>query len=86
METYSITLPDHVAEIVKDNAAERGFASPTDYLQALITNTLDQQARDRLESMLIEGLESGPPIEATEEFWREFKKELNQNYQREGAA
>ena len=86
METYNITLPDDVAEIVKEKAVEGGFTSPTDFLQAWIANTLDQQARDRLEAMLIEGLESGPPIEATEEFWREFKEELNKNHHREGAA
>ncbi len=80
METYSITVPDDVAEIVKEKAANRGFHSPADFLQALIASALDQEDRDRLEAMLIEGLESGPPIEATEKFWREFKDELNLNH------
>lgn len=80
METYSITLPDDVSEIVKEKAAESGFTSPTDFLQAFITNTLDRQARDRLEAMLLEGVESGPPIEATEEFWKQKKERLVREY------
>jgi antitoxin ParD1/3/4 len=86
VETFNITLPDDVAEIVKERAAERGFVSETDFLQALVTRALDQEDRDQLEAMLIEGLESGPPIEATEEFWREFKQELNLNYRSKGVA
>ena len=80
MTTYNITLPDDVAEIVKEKAAAGGYESATDYLQALIAQMLDQQARVRLETMLIEGLESGPPIEVRPEFWERKKQELLREY------
>jgi antitoxin ParD1/3/4 len=86
METFRITLADDIAELVYTRAVERGYPSPADYLQALITSALDQEDRDRLEAMLIEGLESGPPLEGTDKFWGEFKEELNKSYHRKGVA
>ncbi len=76
MVTFNITLPEDVADIAKEKAAAGGFANTADYLQAMVTNTLDQQSRERLEDLLIEGLESSPPIEVTDEYWQQKKQDL----------
>ncbi|MFO0898124.1 MAG: hypothetical protein U0836_11930 [Pirellulales bacterium] len=39
-----------------------------------------------LDRLLIEGLESGEPIEVTEEFWEQLDRELLERHQRRGQS
>lgn len=43
-------------------------------------------ARRRVEQLLLEGLDSGKPIEVTEEWWREKRRELVEKTSKERHA
>lgn len=72
----NISLPKSLEEYVRQQVADGGFASPSDYIQALIQADRARQAQAKLEQRLIEALESGEPIEADEDFWRSKRSQL----------
>lgn len=73
MSTISLTLPDPLKEFVEARAAERGFADAGEYVQELIRLERERCAKERLEELLIEGLNSGEPIPINDE-WFEKKR------------
>ena len=67
----NIEIPDALSESLSELASRRGMSSAEQYVLTLIE---EDKARDRVEALLLEGLESGEPIEATAEFWEEHKR------------
>jgi antitoxin ParD1/3/4 len=90
----TITLSEAMRAKVEERVKAAGYASTQDYIVALIENDLDEEVllppgyvppaeitprnREELEAMLIEGLNSGPPIRVTPEFWEERKRVLEE--------
>ncbi|MEB3290734.1 MAG: type II toxin-antitoxin system ParD family antitoxin [Leptolyngbya sp.] len=62
----NIALPDHLEVVIAQQAEQADFDTTTDYLVHLILREqerISQQAK--VEALLLEGIESGDPIEAT---------------------
>ncbi|MEP0949402.1 type II toxin-antitoxin system ParD family antitoxin [Leptolyngbya subtilissima DQ-A4] len=73
----NISLPDSVGAAIAQQAERAGFDTATDYLVHLVLRDqerLSQQAK--IEALLLEGLESGEPIEATDEWWERKRSAL----------
>ncbi|HWB00242.1 MAG TPA: type II toxin-antitoxin system ParD family antitoxin [Pirellulales bacterium] len=68
-----ITLPDSIKEFVEAEMAQGGYTSASDYVAQVLAELRKRKAMDRLEALLIEGLNS-EPIEATPEFWDELQR------------
>jgi antitoxin ParD1/3/4 len=82
----NISLPDQVQPFVEEQAIAAGFNSINEYIYHLIVREqerLDQQ--ERIESLLIEGLESGEPIEATDDWWKQKRIQLVERFQQSDA-
>jgi len=77
----NISLPEALREYVDERVAEGSFANASDYVRALIRDDRAKRATAILEAKLLEGLESGPPIEATDAYWNDLKARV-----RKGAA
>jgi antitoxin ParD1/3/4 len=69
MSEIVVSLPDTVREFVESQAEEGGYVSASAYVEALIRQAQARQEQERLEKMLLDGLASGDPIEATPEYW-----------------
>lgn len=77
METITITLPSELCDFVEQQVVRRGLTSPSDFFQELLDHerqAVDAQERlmankARLEELLLEGLDSGQPEDATDEWW-----------------
>jgi antitoxin ParD1/3/4 len=66
----NISLPDQVQSFVEERAIAARFNSANDYVYHLIVREQERIAKqERIESLLVEGLESGEPIEATDDWW-----------------
>jgi antitoxin ParD1/3/4 len=76
METMNISLPDPMKEFVEELVAKGDYSSSSEYVRALIREDRKRRERERLEALLLEGLESGDPVEVTPEFWQELRAEL----------
>lgn len=76
METMQITVPETLKDFLQVQAAKRGFASPSDYVQSLLTE-LHQRAAEKkeLEALLLEGVRS-PTIVGDAAFWAERRRKV----------
>ena len=71
MSTLSISLSEGLMEQIKAEAEADGFATAASYIEQLVRKHVKAQAKARLESLLIEGLDSGEPIVVDDDYWRQ---------------
>ena len=76
METMNIALSAEMKEFVQSEVAQGGYSSASEYVRRLIREERKRKAEERLEALLLEGLNSGDPIEVTEEWWQQKRAEL----------
>lgn len=62
MASLTISVPDDMREFVDRRTKETQHASPTDYVRALIQEDQRRAEHERLEKLLLNGLDSGKPI------------------------
>ena len=77
MTTLNISLPDQMNDFVDEQVGERGYHSPSDYIQALVQEEQKRKAEEKLEEWLREGL-SSPASELTGNDWEYVRSELEQ--------
>jgi antitoxin ParD1/3/4 len=76
MVTGNISLPHDMKAFIADETAKRGFGTVSEYLRAIIRDVQERQAeRERLDELLIQGVESGPATPLTAHDWAEIRRE-----------
>ena len=75
LTSMTVSLPTSQKAYVKNQSVASGCSTPSEYIRRLIH--ADQRAReeDRLERMVLEGLQS-PAREMTRKDWKGFRAEL----------
>jgi len=76
MATLNISLPESMRTYIEETVAQGGYSTASEYIRQLVREDQKRAAKERLESLLIEGVESGPAIEITDGFWAERKAAL----------
>lgn len=56
--------------------AQKGYTVRSDFFADLVRQERRRAADERLEEMVLEGLNSGEPVEVTDEWWTERRREL----------
>ena len=79
MSTISVDLPPDLMEFVAAKVDAGQYRSVGDYLVALIDAA--RQKRSSIETALLEGIESGPPLEWTQEQWQEIRDRVTESHQ-----
>jgi len=74
MTSMNISLPEELEEYVEERT-HSGYSTPSEYVRELIREDQKRRAKERLEALLLEGLNSGDPIPADAKFWTELKRE-----------
>lgn len=69
MATMNISLPEPLKEFVDIRVQEQGYSTSSEYIRELIRNDQNRRAEQRLAALILEGLESGPPITGDEVYW-----------------
>ena len=73
MIAVTFSIPEDLQVFIEGQTVKNGFHSTDDYL----LNLLDREReRERLEGILIEGLESGEPIEVNDDWWEQKRTNL----------
>jgi antitoxin ParD1/3/4 len=73
----SISLSEQIQSFVEEQASVAGFNSVNDYINHLILRGRERVVQqERIESLLLEGLDSGEPIEATDDWWEQKRDRL----------
>ena len=68
--TLNISLPMPLKRFVEKQTASEGYTSASEYIRELIRAARRRQARGhQLETLLLEGIESGSCIEVDDAYW-----------------
>ncbi|MBD2682467.1 MULTISPECIES: type II toxin-antitoxin system ParD family antitoxin [Nostoc] len=74
MKSINIFLPDTMRTYVEQQVAEGGYSSVSEYFRELVRQDQKQVAQERLETMLLEGLNSGNATEMTIQDWEDISQ------------
>jgi antitoxin ParD1/3/4 len=81
MTTVNLALSDELKTFVEAEAVRRGFGDIGDYLRSII---LQEKERDRrrthVDSLLLEGLDSGPATPLTASDWDAMRRRLRDRH------
>jgi antitoxin ParD1/3/4 len=75
MQTMNISLPDTLKHFIDAQVAAGGYSSASEYVRALVRDDQKRQARVRLETLLLEALDSGDPTVMTKADWDAIRRE-----------
>ncbi len=70
----NVSLPEELKEYVEART-KSGYSTPSEYVRELIRDDQKRRAKDRLDSLLLEGLSSGDSIPVDSKFWSDLKQE-----------
>ena len=62
MASLNVSVTDDLSEFVDRRMKETRHATPTEYIRALICEDQKRAEHERLEKLLVEGLDSGSPV------------------------
>ncbi len=74
MATMNVSLPDAMRAWVDAQVESGQYGNVSEYVRDLIRRDQKARAQDRLEQMLLEGINSGAAEPVTEEFWTELRR------------
>jgi antitoxin ParD1/3/4 len=74
MTTLNISLPESIQAFIEQQVAKGDYRTVNDYILHLIRQ--EQAKIARVESLLLDGLDSGEPMEITDEWWEKKRAQL----------
>jgi antitoxin ParD1/3/4 len=76
--TLQIKLPESLERFVEAEVAEGAYGSAEEYVHQLIRADQKRKAREKIEALLLEGLNSGEPTPFTPKDWNELRESAKQ--------
>ncbi len=76
MTTMNISLPDNLKDYVDTQVEQGGYSTSSEYIRELIREDQKKKLEQRLNFLLLEGLESGKPIPVDEAYWEAKRRKL----------
>ena len=73
MQTMNISLPDQLKEFVDVQVGSGRYSSVSEYVRDLIRDDEKRKAQERLEALLMEGIQSGEPTDMTRQDWSDIR-------------
>ncbi len=87
MTTLNISLPESMREFINQQIDSGGYSTASEYIRHLIRQDQEKAEKKQIEKLLLEGLNSGKPVEITDDWWSqkrlELMEKLNQSQQNE---
>src|SRR6266404_1089538 len=80
MQTMNISLPEQLKDFVDNQVGSGRYSSVSEYVRDLIRDDEKRKAQDRLEAMLMEGVQSGKPTDMTRQDWNEMRREAMKQF------
>ena len=73
--SMNVSLPEDLKEEYVEAQTKSGYSTPSEYVRELIRGDQKRRAKEKLDTLLLEGLNSGDslPVDAT--FWNDLKQE-----------
>ncbi len=83
-ETMNIALPDAMKQFVREQVESGGYSTASEYVRELIRADQRAKARQRLDALLLEGLESGPATPITKQDWDDLRQHFEERLKKNG--
>ena len=80
MTTLNISFPDSMQSFIQEKIAKGGYGSADEYIRQLVSEDQKRAAWDRLESLVLEGVDAGESQEMTSADWEDLKRKVVQNH------
>jgi antitoxin ParD1/3/4 len=78
----NISLPNQIIDFIERQAIADGFSTPSEYVFHILLREQERlEQQQRVESLLIEGLDSGKSVEATDDWWNSKRAALDTLHQ-----
>ena len=74
MTSMNVSLPEELKQFAEAQT-KFGFSTPSDYVRELIREDRKRKAKEKLDALLLEGLDSGDPIPVDARFWTDLAEE-----------
>jgi antitoxin ParD1/3/4 len=82
MSNLNLLVPQPVKAFIDAEVAAGRYRNPSDFICALVREAKKKKARERVEVLLQEAIDSGEPVEATPSFWKKLQGRANRATQR----
>ena len=80
MKTVTISLPETLKEYIDAEVTNGDFGTVSEYFRTLLRDDRKRKAQEKLETMLLEGLESAAS-EMTSEDWQDVKRVVRSRHE-----
>ena len=77
----NISLPDQLKEFVDDQVGSGRYSSVSEYVGDLIRDDEKRRAQEKLEAMLMEGIQSCGPTEMRRQDWEDIRREALKEFE-----
>ncbi len=78
MDTLNVSMPKAMKEYVQERVKTGGYGNTSEYVRELIRSEQKQRAKEELETLILEGIQSGPSTEMTTADWKKLRDEVKQ--------
>ena len=76
MVNVNIALPQSMKAFVDAEVRAGGYGTTDEYIRDLVREAEERKADERLETLLLEAIESGPATPMTKQDWEDMRNEL----------
>ena len=81
MQTMNISLPNQLKDFVDVQVGSGRYSSVSEYVRDLIRDDEKRKSQERLEALLMEGIQSGEPTEMTRQDWSDIRAEALKQFE-----
>ena len=81
MQTMNISLPDQLKDFVEGQVGIGRYSSVSEYVRDLIRDDEKRKAQEKLEALLVEGIQSGEATGMTRQDWSDIRTEALKRFE-----
>ncbi|HYX18110.1 MAG TPA: type II toxin-antitoxin system ParD family antitoxin [Nostoc sp.] len=78
VKSINISLPDAMGTYIEEKVATGGYSSVSEYFRELVRQDQKRQAAERLEAMLLEGLNCGNATQMNPDDWEDIHQAVRE--------
>ena len=86
MKSMNISLPDTMRTYIEEQVAQGAYSSVSEYFRELVRQDQKQKANERLQTILLEGLNSGNATEMTAKDWEDIRQTVSERINKRQSA
>lgn len=79
MARMTISVPKAVKVFVDSQVSEGAYKTPSDFIAKLVRDAKKRKTREKIDALLLEGLNSGEALEVTPQLWTRERQRLRKH-------